>query len=120
MHRRSRHCGGRETGTPLGAEGIARPGVAADWAERKGSIPPRRMGRKPNRGRIRLGACVGTCAEVVALALAFAAAAHDRGKRHAIHLLELAGTRVCVDRNNFRASANACAKSYSPPIRLTT
>src|SRR5882762_5007848 len=31
MHRRSRHCGGRQTGTPLGAEGIACAGVAAEW-----------------------------------------------------------------------------------------
>src|SRR2546426_478063 len=58
------------------------------------------MGRKPDRGRIRPGACVGACAEAAAPARAFAAAAHAGGKRHAIHLLEPGGTRVCVDRNS--------------------
>src|SRR3989441_12215130 len=58
------------------------------------------MGRKPNRGRIRPGACVGACAEVAALAGAFAAAAYAGGERHAIHLLEPGGTRVCIDRNS--------------------
>src|SRR5438477_13174383 len=58
------------------------------------------MGRKPDRGRIRPGACVGACAEAAAPARAFAAAAHAGGKRHAIYLLEPGGTRVCVDRNS--------------------
>src|SRR5213076_2211277 len=54
--------------------------VAADRARRKGSLPPRRMGRQPNRGRIRPCTCVGACAEVVAPARAFAAAVHAGGK----------------------------------------